>query len=334
VQDIEVYYPTHLDTKGWEVQNAQGLVPDTWPYGLNQLEGHLSATSARLSNLAPRANLSSTRRKKVVDVALAWEEDTALRMLLHSKAEVKLAGVIWATDRFASHKPKAKDRVIRPALRRLDRLWVLSPAQVPFLESWLGPNHPPIELLTFGVDKGFFRPAEPIRSPLLFSLGSDRDRDMRTLFSAFEIIASARPDVALIVQTSSQLPTPVGVTKISRVGHKDLRSLYQSATAVVIATGTNLHVSGMTAALESMACGRPVVITETAGMSHYVEHNRTGLLTPVEDAASLASAALRLTDDAAFANQLGAAGRTAVEERYNTREMAFSLSEMIERTLS
>jgi glycosyltransferase involved in cell wall biosynthesis len=64
--------------------------------------------------------------------------------------------------------------------------------------------------------------------------------------------------------------------------------------------------------MEAMAMEIPVVSTTITGIPELVEHERTGLLTPPEDAPALADALARLLDDAGLRMALGRAGRAKV----------------------
>lgn len=61
--------------------------------------------------------------------------------------------------------------------------------------------------------------------------------------------------------------------------------------------------------LEAMTYRVPVVATPLGGITDIVEHDRTGLLVPPNDAAALAAAIEAIATDRALADRLGAAGR-------------------------
>ena len=68
--------------------------------------------------------------------------------------------------------------------------------------------------------------------------------------------------------------------------------------------------------LEAMAASRPVVATDVGGTPDAVYHDVTGLLVPPGDPSRLAEAVLRLYDDPALRERLGAAGREAARAGY------------------
>ncbi len=61
------------------------------------------------------------------------------------------------------------------------------------------------------------------------------------------------------------------------------------------------------AALEGLACGRPVVATSAGGPAFVIEDNTSGMLTPPDNAAALADRLERLLSDDQRRAQIGAA---------------------------
>jgi glycosyltransferase involved in cell wall biosynthesis len=70
-------------------------------------------------------------------------------------------------------------------------------------------------------------------------------------------------------------------------------------------------------AREAMAHGRPVVASAVGGLLDAVEHERTGLLVPPGNAATLRAAIERLLADATLRARLGAAAREQAGERFS-----------------
>ncbi|NQW87949.1 MULTISPECIES: glycosyltransferase family 4 protein [unclassified Frigoribacterium] len=332
---IEVLFASERDVPGWAADHAAGLRPGLWPYGLEALRD--ADPGARIASVPEPGRLQVLRDRVVPrrasssgvpsdDVGVTWDENVARRMLLARPHERMYTGVIWVTDRVERGQDVGR---MRDVLRRMSGLWVISRGQVEPLRRFVGEDGPPVGFFTFGVDEDFFAARPWPTRPMVLSIGGDRDRDPATLFATLEQVHAERPDVELVVQTTSDAAPPEGVTVVPHVSHRELAELYARASLVAVATRDNLHASGMTVSLEAMATGRPVVMTDTPGIEDYVVHERTGLLAPVGDSAALAGNVLRLLGDEAEARAFGAAGRALVEERLTTRHLAASLAEFV-----
>lgn len=228
------------------------------------------------------------------------------------------------TDRPASSVGAA----LRKTLSRASGLWVLSRAQIQPLQEMLGKDCPPIFFVRFGIDTDFYRPAVYPSRPLLVSAGGDRDRDHKTLFEALELVLQAIPGVDILVQSSGAVSPPIGVETFSSISHTQLRALYERMSVMVLATRPNLHVSGMTVALESMAVGRPCVITDSPGMSDYVRDGQGGLVSP-RDPRALADCVIELLRDVDAAKRLGELGSARVNRLHSQETMAAQFAQLV-----
>ncbi len=70
---------------------------------------------------------------------------------------------------------------------------------------------------------------------------------------------------------------------------------------------------------EAMACGLPVVASSVGGIPELVNDGRTGILVPPRNAAALADALQRLSEDEAMRSQMGRAGRERVVRDFNLK---------------
>lgn len=335
-QGLDVLYTAERDVTGWHQRHARGEVPGRWPYGLDELAaggtdvravglpepGRLRSAVARLApGVAALASPAGRR------VAVAWDENVAHRAAVLAPRTPLHAGAIWVTDAVARGRDDDATRARVRALRRAEGVWCLSSAQLEPLERLL--PGVPVSLLRFGVDASFFRAAPPVERPLVVSAGGDRDRDATTLFAALEELLRARPETEVVVQSRSTATAPVGVRVVPHLPHAQLRDLYARASAVVVATSPNLHVSGMTVALEAMATARPVVVTATPGVEDYVVDGVTGHLARSGDPASVAECLVALLDDPDAAAAAGRRGRERVEADLNTARMARDLRAIV-----
>ncbi|MEX8058193.1 glycosyltransferase family 4 protein [Microbacterium sp. 16-032] len=324
---VSIGFPAAWDIAEWETLHAQGERPDRWPYGLDRLDDRYDLQTVPLSSNAFLPRLW-TRQSERRSVAIGWEESSVSRLVASRQFEHVVGGVIWNTDPPVNARDRAVKALYRRALRQASALWCLSRPQVALVKAFLGLDSPPVHFLKFGIDTDFYRPTPLPPQPLVLSAGGDRDRDIPTLYAAMAEIKAARPETQVVVQTASDHPVPAGVVRVQRLSHRDLRDLYGRACIVAIATRFNHHVSGMTVALEAAATGRPVVTTDTPGMSDYVDE-ASGRLTPAGDASAMAAAVVGLLDSPQQLRDLGRAGQHRVQTSHSTKTMSSAIGDIV-----
>jgi glycosyltransferase involved in cell wall biosynthesis len=85
--------------------------------------------------------------------------------------------------------------------------------------------------------------------------------------------------------------------------------------------------------LEAMACGLPVVATDTHGTREQVQHGISGYLVPPREPKALGQAIQRLAADPNAARAMGQAGRKRLEEEFTLERMLSGITQAYERFL-
>jgi glycosyltransferase involved in cell wall biosynthesis len=96
----------------------------------------------------------------------------------------------------------------------------------------------------------------------------------------------------------------------------ELRELYARSRFVVVPILPSLSDNGISAVIEAMAMGRPVISTATEGRADILEDGVNCMLVPPEDAAALRSAIEELWRDPEKCTRLGARARETVVEAH------------------
>ncbi len=117
---------------------------------------------------------------------------------------------------------------------------------------------------------------------------------------------------------------------LGKLPRKQLALLYQIADVAVV---PSVYEPFGYAAIEAMAAGVPVVATAAGGLAEIVQHERTGILVPVNvegdlrvvDVAKLASAQLTLLKDGGTAKQYGKAGRQRAVDKFGITQWGESM---------
>ncbi|MCC7103935.1 MAG: glycosyltransferase [Chloroflexi bacterium] len=94
---------------------------------------------------------------------------------------------------------------------------------------------------------------------------------------------------------------------------RDMRRVLADLDVVTL---SSLNEGSPVAIIEAMAAARPVVVTDVGGVAEVVRGGESGLLVPPRNAPALAEGIVRLLQDPAEGERLGAAARCAVYPRY------------------
>jgi glycosyltransferase involved in cell wall biosynthesis len=91
---------------------------------------------------------------------------------------------------------------------------------------------------------------------------------------------------------------------------------------VVIPVRDQPRDSGHSATVQAMACGKAVILSDTAGLwdRQLLRDGETCLLVPPENPAALREAMLRLWNDPTEAARIGLAARELVEKHWTARQ--------------
>ncbi|RKS71305.1 glycosyltransferase involved in cell wall biosynthesis [Motilibacter peucedani] len=160
------------------------------------------------------------------------------------------------------------------------------------------------------------RTSAPVGPPEILFVGNDFERKGgQVLLEAFALVRRAHPDARLrLVGAGPRGDLGPGIEATGRVRDRaELARIYAGATVFCL---PSLFDPFPLVVLEAMAHTLPVVATTVCGIPDMVVEGETGLLVKPHDAAGLADALCELLRDPVRAQQLGAAGRSRVESRF------------------
>lgn len=166
-----------------------------------------------------------------------------------------------------------------------------------------------------------------------------RGRGQFDLLEAFGAVASAIPNVRWIVAGSGseqalfrkKLSGRLKAENIIFIGHRrdDLPQTYAAMDVCVVpAPGSD---GSCRAALEAMACGRPVVAMKRGALADIVEHGKTGWL--ADSTAALSEVLIEALRDPDRTRAMGEAARRRIESTYTQSHRAQSTTAACEQAL-
>jgi len=196
--------------------------------------------------------------------------------------------------------------------------------------------------------------AEPHEKIVLFCGRLNPQKGISALLDSAFIVMQENPNACLVIAGEPDSPEASALVRekmahtsvlrkrtklLGKLPRKQLGLLYQIADIAVI---SSVYEPFGYAVIESMAAGVPVIATAAGGPAEIVQHERTGLLVPINvegnihsvDCAKLASAQLTLLEDSATAKQFGIAGRQRVLETFNLSRWGEAMAQIYDQTIS
>jgi glycosyltransferase involved in cell wall biosynthesis len=167
-------------------------------------------------------------------------------------------------------------------------------------------------------------------------------KDHGTFLEAVKLITKDAPEARFRIVGGGPLRdelarrvTSMGLSDVVRLtgARDDIGALLSEIDVSVL---TSLKEGCSNVVLESMAAGRPLVVTDVGGNRELIESGVTGHLVPPGDAAGIARHVLELLRDPGLRRRMGEAGRARVRSRFTAGRMvddtvAFYLSVLKKR---
>lgn len=225
------------------------------------------------------------------------------------------------------------------ALRRVDRLSVVSTAMRPFAEQ-AGIAAKKIAVLPMGVDVAHrFTPTTDVmreERKLLFVGRLVEKKGVSVLLNAFARLREDLPGVRLDIvgegperaALEKQLTRLNLVNEVRLLGalpQEQLPEQLRRATALIMpsieARSGDQEGFGLVQ-VEAMGCGCPVISSDLPAVRDVIEHGRTGILVPPHDVDALSGAIRELLTQPAFRTRLATTARQFVCERFDWDKIA------------
>ncbi len=179
--------------------------------------------------------------------------------------------------------------------------------------------------------------------PYFVMIGSfDPYKDHLTAIKAWAYLKKTHPHVHLIIAGEGDLqPQYESCIKegncqdtvhiIGQVSHAEVIGLLKYALGMVF---PSINEGLGYVLLEAGAIGTPVICSNIEPFIEIVEHERNGLLFPVQDSQAIADAVVRIIDNPDWAKQLGMELKTKIHQNFSAEKMASNYLEVYQSILN
>jgi glycosyltransferase involved in cell wall biosynthesis len=197
-----------------------------------------------------------------------------------------------------------------------------------------------------GVNTEQFKPVDYPKIGDLFFLSVldeyHRYKGIEILFSAINQLKDKYPGIRVIVggsgvQSDHYKKKAVGmgiapnIVFAGYIPDQDLLKYYRGTSAFVLPSTDPTREGFGLVLLEAMACGRPVLTTDIAGMADDIKEFGSGIIIPRENPESLAKAISWFMENPGEAEAMGRAARKLIEERYDWKIITGRIEKIYEQ---
>lgn len=178
-----------------------------------------------------------------------------------------------------------------------------------------------------GIDHSVFQRGDGLapRTAAGFLARTGPRRGMDDAVAALEAVRAQQPDTPFLVAGQSDREFPDWLQPRASGTDAQLADFYRELA--VFALPSKVEGLGLPA-LEAMACGAAVVVTDNGGSGQYARHGENCLVVPVDDAAAMSDAVLCLLRDEARRARVAAAG-TATAATYTWARATDALEQQL-----
>lgn len=154
-----------------------------------------------------------------------------------------------------------------------------------------------------------------------------KDKGIREYLAAAQKVKSDHPDARfMIIGDVDDNPTSLRIEDIRPLidngtveffgMQKEVLPFYKAAAVFVL---PSYHEGTPRSALEALAVGRPVILTDAPGCREVVSHGENGLMVPVRDVDALCHAMEYFLDNPSEVELMGRRSRKIAEDKYDLR---------------
>jgi glycosyltransferase involved in cell wall biosynthesis len=286
-----------------------------------------------LVRVAAVASGRALERLNQYDIVVTTNQQLGSELSLLASLGLLTARIVMIVMGLLPLEPKGAMRAkgLGAVLRKTTVIAISRPEQQS-IQRRLGPSIA-VRYVPFGIDHRFWRPRSPGSGGYVLSVGNDQHRDFGLLA---RIWRPEWPRLRIITRlavpaTANNVEVIKGDYASRLITDVEMREMVQGALFSVVPLRESWQPSGQSVGLQSMACGIPLIISDTPGLwdRDVMRDGVTCLLARAGSAESMMAAIKTLLQSATLRARLGKAARAAVEEHFTADLMATELGNVL-----
>jgi glycosyltransferase involved in cell wall biosynthesis len=234
---------------------------------------------------------------------------------------------------FLGERKTLKQKIFAFMVSRCAGIVTLSKKEEVMLTDYFPHLSKKIAWIPFGADLNFFAPMPTEEKKQILVVGTDPDRDYKTLFKACEGL-----NIPVVVTTLSSRLTPLAplphFVEVRRFSPQELVREYNRSALVVIPLDTTRRLNdamGCSSLFEAMAMGKAIIATRTFTMESYITDGENGLLVRERDADELRAAIKNVFTNDALRRHIAANARAFAEKNLEINACTKKLADFFNR---
>jgi glycosyltransferase involved in cell wall biosynthesis len=195
-----------------------------------------------------------------------------------------------------------------------------------------------IKYLPFGVDHKYWRVSSDVSSDYVLSIGNDLNRDYELLLSVWK---TDYPELKIITKhdIKSRLPNVTiikGDWNEQVLSDEQIRTYIQQANFIVVPVNQTSQPSGQSFCLQSMACGKAVIMSNIIGLwdRDSLLHQKNCLLYEPENKESLKVCVEKMISQYEMKNNIGFEARKLIDNKFNSNVTGMTILSFLNSVVS
>jgi glycosyltransferase involved in cell wall biosynthesis len=242
----------------------------------------------------------------------------------------------WGSDILMAGKAKIKKLFVKHVLKKAD-LITCDAEHMRVAIRKLGNYLEKINIIYFGIDTQIFTPGgkdselikklDVFNSPVIISLRNlEPIYDIETLVQSIPLVLDSMPHTKFVIigtgsrekmiqELARSLSVSDKIRFVGKIPNADICRYLRTADIYVSTALSDAGIAASTA--EAMACGLPVVITDSGENKKWVKNREGGFLIPIRSHKILAEKIIYLLKNSDFRMRCGEINRKVIEKRNN-----------------